>query len=568
MITDPLKAAADAWSQIPRFKEIFGIACKYGFADFLKLVHLGQLSEFQARYLNEEGKLLRQKSTAERFRMALEELGPTYVKFGQILSSRRDLVNEEFYNELRKLQEHVPPFPGDQAKEIIAEELGRETGVMFKEFDETPLAGASIAQVHRAVLRDGTPVAVKVRRPHIRRKIETDLHILAELAKFLEKHVEPIAVLNPVGIVRDFSKTLLKELDFDNEALNMRRFAGEFAGQQWLRVPRYYEEFSTDSVLTMEFVRGERVDQPEKLRAAGIDPVRLSEQMSALIFSQVLEHGFFHGDPHPGNMSVLPGGVVVLYDYGMMGNFTPTLRELVADLVIGLTDCDARRTMHALVGMSESGFVEDPLGMQADIEAFNENHLNKPLKEINIGHVFNRLLDLLMTHRLRMKAVFYLGIKALSQIEAVGLTLNPDLNFMELAKPFALQIFQGKLSYRALKKLASRALLDFTRIAERLPADARELYQRLRVGKFSIPVEHKINPEGFDPLRKTLHQITNRLAQAILSAALLMSAGLLTVAKVPPLLLGMPLLSWLGLGLGLAIAVRLAVKIWRDGNDG
>lgn len=348
----------------------------------------------------------------------------------------------------------------------------------------------------------------------------------------------------------------------------MRRFAGEFAGNPRLRVPRYYEELSTGSVLTMEFLRGERIDQPEKLRAAGIDTAELAERISAMIFTQVLEHGFFHGDPHPGNMSVLPGGVMVLYDYGMMGSFTPTLRELIADLVIGLTDCDAQRTMHALIGMSESGFVDEPQRMQADIEAFNENHLNKPLKDINIGYVFNRLLDLLMTHRLRMKPVFYLGIKALSQIEAVGLTLNPDLNFMELAKPFALRMFQSKLNFSALKKLFSRALLDVSRVAERLPADTREWYQRLRAGKFSIPVEHKIHPEGFDPLRKTLHQIANRLAQAILSAALLMSAGLLTVAGVPPLILGIPLLGWLGLGLGLGLAIRLAVKIWRDGNDG
>ncbi|MDR1145995.1 MAG: AarF/ABC1/UbiB kinase family protein [Verrucomicrobiales bacterium] len=568
MITESLKAAAEAWSQIPRFKEIFGIAYRYGFADFLKLVRLRQLSELHTRRLGEAERLIQQRPAAERFRLALEELGPTYVKFGQILSSRRDLVNEEFYNELRKLQDHVPPFPGSAAKEIITEELGREPGVIFKEFDETPLAGASIAQVHRAVLHNGNPVAVKVRRPHIRRKIETDLHILAELAKFLEKHVESIAVLNPVGIVKDFSKTLLRELDFKNEARNMQRFAAEFAGDPRLRVPHCYEEFSTDAVLTMEFVRGERADQPERLRELGIDTTRLAANMSELIFMQVLEHGFFHGDPHPGNLSILPDGVVALYDYGMMGTFTPTLRELVADLVLGLTDCDARRTMHALLGMSESGFADDPARMQADIEAFNENHLNKPLKDINIGYVFNRLLDLLMTHRLRLQAVFYLGIKALSQIEAVGLTLNPDLNFMALAKPFAVRMFQRKLSYAALRQLFSRALLDFARIAERLPADARELYLRLRAGKFNIPIEHRVHPDGFEPLRKTLHQVANRLAQAILSAALLMSAGLIIVAKVPPLILDVPLLGWLGLLLGLGLAVRLAVKIWRDGDDG
>jgi ubiquinone biosynthesis protein len=568
MITDPLRAAAETWSQIPRFREIFGIVYKYGFTDFLKLVHLEKISDLRVRRMGEQEQKVQQKPAAKRFRLALEELGPTYVKFGQILSSRRDLVNEEFYNELVKLQDHVPPFPGAQAREIVSAELGKDAAVLFREFDEVPIAGASIAQVHHAVLHDGRHVAVKVRRPNIRKNIETDLRILADIARFLDRHVEQVSVLNPIGIVHDFSQTLLKELDFKNEAQNMRRFASEFAENPHLHVPYYHEEFSTDCVLTMEYVRGERVDRPERLRELGIDTVKLSEQMSGMIFAQVLEHGFFHGDPHPGNMSILPDGVAVLYDYGMMGHFTPTLRELIADLVIGLTDCDARRTMHALIGMSESGFVEAPLKMQADIEAFNENHLNKPLKEINIGYVFNRLLDLLMTHRLRMKSAFYLGIKALSQVEAVGLILNPDLNFMELAKPYAIKMFQGKLKFDMLKKVFGRALLDFTRIAERLPADVRELYIRLRAGRFSIPIEHKIHPDGFEPLRQTLHQIANRLAQAILSAALLITSGLLVHAKIPPLILGVPLLGWVGLVAGVALGGRLAWKIWQDGNEG
>ena len=554
--------------KLRRFKEIFSIAYKYGFTDFLKLVHLEKISDIRVRHLDGEGQKLQQLSPAVRFRMALEELGPTYVKFGQILSSRRDLVNEEYYNELVKLQDHVPPFPSEEAKAIIAAELGQDPSVIFKEFSEQPIAGASIAQVHRATLHSGEIVAVKIRRPHIRKNIETDLRILADLARFLDKHVEQIAVLNPVGVIRDFSKTLMKEMDFSNEARNMQRFAREFTGNTALRVPKFHEQYSTDAVLTMEFLSGYRVDQPEQLRALGIDTAALAERMSELIFTQVLEHGFFHGDPHPGNLAILEDGTVVLYDYGMMGHFTPTLRECIADLVVGLGDCDARRIMYALIGMSESGFVEDPLRMQADIEAFNENHLNKPLKDINIGYVMNRLLELLMTHRLRMKSVFYLGIKALSQVEAVGLTLDPNLNFMGLAKPFAVEMFKGKLKFDVLKKLFNRTLLDVARVAERLPADIREIYIRLRAGRLSLPIEHKIHPEGFEPLRQTLHQIANRLAQAILSAALFMSSGLIIVAKVPPVIGGMPLLGWIGLALALAIAMRLGWKIWKDGNRG
>jgi ubiquinone biosynthesis protein len=568
MITDPLKAAADAWSQIPRFKEIFGIAYRYGFTDFLNLVHLHQLSEFRAKHLSEEGKIIQEKPAAERFRLALEELGPTYVKFGQILSSRRDLVNEEFYNELRKLQDHVQPFSGEEARDIVCKELGRHMEETFKSFDLKPIAAASIAQVHSAVLCDGTHAAIKIQRPNIRKKIEVDLLILKEVAKFLEKHVEQAAVLNPTGVVEDFAKTLLKELDFQNEAQNMERFAREFSDNECIRIAKVYREFTTEHVLTMDFLSGMRIDRPTELQAEGIDTKALSERVSVMIFNQVLEHGFFHGDPHPGNMAVQPDGVLVLYDYGMMGHLTPTLRDQIADLLMGLTDSDSGRIMQALIGMSDSGCVDHPQKMKADIEAFNDNYLNKPLKDINIGYVMNRLLDLLMAHKLRMKGVFYLGIKALSQIEAVGLILNPDLNFIAMGRPHAQKIFTDKLRWSNLRKTFGGLLLDVTRLVEHLPGDVREFYSRLRNGYFSIPVQHKIDPEGFEPLRKTLHQIANRLAQAILSAALLITGGLLARTEIPPVIFNLSLLAWLCMGLGLLIAARLGWKIWKDGNQG
>ncbi len=367
----------------------------------------------------EQAEEIRLLPPARRFRMALEELGPTFVKFGQILSSRRDFVTEPVYNELRKLQDQVAPFPGAQAKEILEKELGRPLDQVFTEFEELPVASASLAQVHRATLHSGEKVAVKIQRPGIHPVIEVDVAILLDVARFLERHVEELTVLNPLGVVREFAKTLSDELDFTNEAQNMERFAKQFRGNRNIKVPHVHHELTTERALTMEFVAGSHVNDIPELRRHDVDPVRLAERMSKLIFQQMFQFGFFHGDPHPGNMSILPGGVTVLYDYGMMGNLTRPFREDIAAMILGLVEKDSRMVMRSLLGMSEQGFADDPRKLESDVQVFATRYLDKPLKELHLGFVLNRLLDLLMEHKLRMKADFYLGIKALSRVANV-----------------------------------------------------------------------------------------------------------------------------------------------------
>ena len=563
MFTDPLKSAADTWSQVPRYREIFKVFYKFGFSDFLQFLHLQALSDVLALPLTEEERKLQEKPTAVRFRMALEELGPTFVKMGQILSSRRDLMDETFHKELRKLQAHVAPISGEVAWEVLTAELGVDPARIFKTFKMKPLAAASIGQVHQATLQDGAQVVVKIQRPDIRETINKDLAIMAEIARLLDKYVESLAVLNPVAVVRDFSKTLLKELDYLNEAKNMKQMREEFEDDPSLRVPEWYEEFSTSKVLTMECLKGHPIDKPVTLESHGINPIKLSENISKLIYKQVLDHGFFHADPHPGNMSVQDDGTVILYDFGMMGKLTPSFREDIADLVTSLTDRDARTLMFAVIGMSEQSFVDDPLQFEEDLESFSENHLNKPLKDIKVGHVLNRLLDLLMKYKLRMKSNFYLGVKALSQVEDIGMALNPDLNFIELGKPYARKMFTDKMSFGRIKSSLSKLAIEGIRFAENIPGDFKELYSRIRSGNISIPIEHKVNPEGFEPMRATLDQIANRLAEAILTAAVLICSSILILSGIPPAIYDIPAIGLIGLILGVYMTMRLSVAIWR-----
>lgn len=561
-----LRSAVEFASHLPRYNEIIRVLFKYGFADVLKLVALQRLMGFENAVLQTHETGLLAKPPEERLRLALEELGPTFIKFGQILSARRDLVNDEFYAELCKLQDGVPTFPGRQARAIFAEEIGVTVAQAFAEFAEEPLAGASIAQVHRAVTKEGAVVAVKVQRPDIQPTIERDLAIIIDLAKFVDRHVPEISALNPVAVVNEFADTLLKELDFTNEAANAERFAKQFEGNENIRVPAVLREFSGQRILTMEFMSGTGVSNPEALTRQGIDPVALSERISVLIYQQVFEFGFFHGDPHPGNMTVLEGGAIGLYDYGMMGAFSPAFRASVANLIAGLAEKDHRQVMRSILEMSEEGIVPDADRMLRDVEEFSDQHLNQPLADIRLGNVLNSLLDLLRRNHLRMKGSFYLGIKALSQVEGIGRVLNPQLNFIVLGRPYAEKLIKGKYEplqiFGLLKKLAAESV-DFL---EDFPYEFRALWDKVRRGKLSIPLEHKIDPKGFEPLRVTLDSIANRLTNAILAASVLICSSILILSHIPPLIWGIPLIGLIGLIWGAYMCLRLVLSIWKHGG--
>jgi ubiquinone biosynthesis protein len=566
VILDQIRSAVEFASHLPRYREIVSILWKYGFADVLRLVALQRFLgiEDATITLREEGVL--SKPLPERVRLALEELGPTFVKFGQIVSSRRDFVTDEYYVELCKLQTEVLPFSSEEARSIIAEELAKPIPEIFKKFEDLPVGSASVAQVHAARLADGTKVAVKVQRPGIEEVIELDLAVLLDLARFVERHVPEIAGINPIGVVLEFSSVLRKELDFQSEASNIERFGAQFADDRWIKVPKVFRELTTSRVLTMEFISGYEIMDFRALERAGIDPEELSEHISDLIYQQIFEHGFFHGDPHPGNMLVLPGGVTGLLDYGMMGSFSPPFRSSIAYLIAGLAEKNYQDVMGAILEMSEEGYASNPVRMLSDVEAFSEQHLNQPLREINLGEVLNKLLDMLRNNHLRMKGSFYLGVKALAQVEAIGRALNPELNFLRLGEPYAMRQIEGRYHPSRVFSLARKLVGESLDFLEDFPNDFRQLYQRLKHGKINIPLQHKIDPEGFEPLRKTLDSIANRLTNAILTASVLICSSILVLAGLPPKLGGVPIVGLAGLIWGTYMCLRLVLSIWKHGG--
>lgn len=566
MIFDQIKGAVEFASHLPRYREILGILWKYGFGDVLKLMTLQHVLGVEDATVRIHSDGLLAKPLPERMRLALEELGPTFIKFGQIVSSRRDLVTDEYYVELCKLQNAVPPIPASEATRLISRELEKPLTELFRSFEDIPVGSASIGQVHAAVLHDGTKVAVKVQRPDITKVIEMDLAILRDLGHFADKHVPDMSGLNPVGVVEEFSATLIMELDFENEAKNAERFQRQFEHEPTIKVPVVYQDFTTSRVLTMDFLTGISVTDLEGLQRAGIDPAELSENITRLIYSQIFEHGFFHADPHPGNMFILEDGVTALLDFGMMGSFTPAFRSSVAHLIAGLAEKDHHQVMRSILEMSEEGYSADTPKMLIDVAEFSGAHLNQPLRDINLGVVLNKLLEMLRHNHLRMKGSFYLGIKALTQVEATGRYLNPDLNFVVLGEPYAMRLIEGKYHPARLFTLGRKLLGDGLDFLEEFPHDFRNLYQRIKHGKMSIPLEHKIDPEGFEPLRKTLDSIANRLTNAILAASVLICSSILVLAGLPPKVGSVPIIGLVGLIFGGYMCLRLVFSIWKHGG--
>ncbi len=557
----------DLYTHLPRYREILAILFKYGFADVLRLVALQRILRIEEATIRiHPDDAILSKPLPERLRLALEELGPTFVKFGQILSSRRDLITNDYFIELTKLQNSVPPFPVSEAKAIVERELGHPLHRLFSHFSKNPIGSASIAQVHKATLPDGTPVAVKVQRPDIEKTIALDVAILHDLAHFVEKHVPEASGLNPIGVVQEFTETLQRELDFENEASNAERFAEQFEGNPHIRVPKIYRDHSNARILTMDFITGIPITDHESLVANGIDTCKLAVTMTGLIYEQIFTHGFFHGDPHPGNMTVLPDSTIVLYDYGMMGKFTPQMRESIALLVSGLAEKNHTQTTRSILDLSEEGVAKDQMLLQAEVEKFAEQNLSRPLREISLGAVLNSLLDLLRDNRLRMRPAFYLGIKALAQVEAIGRELDPGLNFIQLGDPYASRVLLGKFGAGRVGGILKGVALEALDFLRDFPGDFRQLYQSIRRGKINIPLEHKIDPKGFEPLRTTLDSIANRLTNAILTAAVLICSSIVLLASIPPHVGHVSVPGATGLLFGTYMCLRLVFSIWKHGG--
>jgi ubiquinone biosynthesis protein len=551
------------YRHLNRYRQILTVLFKYGFGDLVETLKIEQYIEIGLSMISRNRRERLEKLTrAERTRMALEELGPSYIKLGQVLSTRPDLVSVEFVTEFSKLQDDVPAIDFNAIEQTIENELGRPLKTLFVEFRPEPLASASIGQVHLARLHNGDQVAVKIQRPGIDHIVEVDLEIMLHLATLAERHVEELSFHKPVRIVEEFARTLAKEMDYTIEASSVERVAGQFISDNAVYVPKVYREFSTKQVLTLEYIDGIKVTDIHSLCQAGYDCPLITQRGADILLKQIFSFGFFHADPHPGNIFVLPGNVICLLDFGMMGAVDRATREIFVALVDAVIRRDEPRTAQVLLKLTEWDEEPDLTQLEKDVADFIAQYLYRPLKEIQLARLLQHLLELATRHRMRMPADIFLMLKALTQVESVARQLDPEFDLIQKATPFIRQV---KLSRIAPSRIAD----DLVGLVEQsyefltdFPKDLLVLSRSLRQRKLSFTLVMK----DLDKMLATHDQISNRISFAIIIASLIIGSALIVISNMPPLFYGISAIGLIGFLAAGFLGIWLLVAIIKKGR--
>jgi len=551
------------YRNLNRYRQILAVMLKYGFDDILELLRIDQYIEIGLQMLStKRGERVKRLSRARRVRLAIEELGPTYIKMGQILSTRPDLVPVDFIKELSFLQDKVPSFSFADVRQIIKKETGQSIEELFDPFDPEPLASASIGQVHHACLKNGEEVAVKIQRPGIHKIVEVDLEIMLHLATLAERHIEEIAFHRPVKIVEEFARSIEKEMDYTLEATSMERVARSFLQDQTVYIPKVYREITTERVLTTEFVDGVKVSMLEDLDQNGYDRKLITRRGADILLTQIFEHGFFHADPHPGNLFVLADNVICLLDFGMMGTVDRATREAFVDLVDAVVRRDEARTTRVLLKLTLWEEEPDLRLLSKDVADFMGEHLYKPLKDIVVGKLLQNLLDMAAQHRMRIPPELFLMMKAISTVEGVGLALDPDFDLIAHAEPFIRHVKLSRFSPKRLSSDAVSIIGQYMDFIQEFPKDLLEITRNIRQKKFTFMLELK----NMENMLSTHDQISNRISFSIIIASLIIGSALIVISKTPPLLYGISAIGIVGFIAAAVMGIWLLVAIIKKGK--
>jgi ubiquinone biosynthesis protein len=548
-----LRGLAETARDLGRIQEIGAVLLRYGFGDLVR--RLGIVLHWK------EAAQSAPLNAPESARRALQDLGPTFVKLGQILATRIDLFPPEWIAELEKLQDRAPASPYPEVRAQLSDDLGGPPETVFAAFDAQPIAAGSIAQVHRGRLADGTDVAVKVRRPGIVPVVEADLRLLARLAEMLEARFPELARFRPREVVRQFAGTLRRELDLATECRNAERVAANFRDRPEIVVPKVYWDWTSERVNVQQYIDGTPSRDPEALAAAGLDRAVLAHRGAQAMLKMVLEDGFFHADPHPGNVFYLPGNRVAFIDFGMAGHLSERRRDELVRLLGGLVGRDAEGVVDILLEWAGAAQVESEK-LAADVDAFIDRYHGLPLQELRMGAMLADMTTLLREHRLALPPDLALVLKACVTLETYGRELDPQFDMVGEAAPFleaaTLERFgPARLARRGWR--AGRILLDT--LAD-LPRDLRELVRSARNGRLQVHVDLT----SLYRFGQQLDGAANRLAIGIVTAAFIVGSAIVMTVEGGPTLLGLPLFGLLGF-LGAAVAgAWLLISILRSGR--
>jgi len=506
---------------VGRFIEIVSVLVRHGFGEVVDQLRLwGYIPRFKRRTIQRAGEPRSEQTLAYRLRLALEDLGPTAIKFGQVISTRPDLIPAEVIEELSRLQEKVPTFPSELAVELLEAELGRPVNELFADFERIPFAAGSLGQVHRARHHDGTLLAVKIRRPNIIREVERDISLL----KFLAGQASQtwLSPFDPEGLVQHFSRTIRRELNFRREGRTIQEFARLFVEDATLYVPRVYDDLTTDAVVTMEFVDGCRPSDDEGLSRVVATKPQLAVQGTHIFMRMAFEFGFFHGDPHPGNIRVLPDGAIALIDYGMVVMLSEDNREQLVDLFLAVAHQDAARAERLVRKLGRPSRPIDDILLRADVQDFIETYYGVELERLNVGNMLNDFIHILVQHGLRCPADLMLLIRAVITLEGVGRSLDPKFNLATEIAPFVERIVHRRYEpQRVMERTLSDAKAVIGAMHD-LPGQLGRTLQKLATDDLRIQLEHR----KLDDFVTEFDRSSNRIVVGLITSSLIVASAL------------------------------------------
>jgi ubiquinone biosynthesis protein len=549
--------------ELPRLREISSVLVRHGLGDLVRRAGIATLLEQAGQVLQRgEATEIAQLEPHQRARLAFEQLGPTFVKLGQVLSTREDLLPPTWTTELARLHSHVAPVPFDDLLPVVEQALGRSPFEVFGNLEREPYAAGSIAQVHRANLASGTPVILKIRRPGIEAKIDADLRILEHLAHLVEREIPEVRRYRPVQVVGQLRGSLERELDLAVEARNTERFARNFADDLDILVPRVYWEWTSSVMNVQEHIEGIRGDDLAAIDNAGLDRKALAARGADAVLKMILVDGFFHADPHPGNVMYLPGNRIALIDFGMVGRLSPLRRRQIVTLLEGLARHDEGMMLEVLLDWRRDDIV-DEARLAADLGEFAFDYADVQLKDLKIGVLLRRVSAILREHSIVLPVDLALLFKALLSLEGLGRQYDPEFRLIERVKPFLDRAMLEHYQPVETARRAQETLSDFYGLVTSMPRDLARLIKDARHGRMRVDLDLK----RLDSFGLRLHSAINRATIGVMTASLVVGSSIVMTVAEGPTLFGVPLLTFFGL-FGYLIAfvnsLWIIFSIWRS----